>query len=475
MADSSGLENKRPRRGRSATKAGTSTSEPKTNAPEISSNSLLRLNDESLQKLFDHLDIESLCQMANVCKRFQPITQEAFSRRHREFVFKGRACKNSEFRRVLCKFGHLITSIDASQAYMADYNELLDASAIVKYCNNNLESVILQRATIDCDAFKPLFSRLKRIELFKCEFTGNKIDLFKNCPNLEIFSFHADFFGPDPLNFNYDRSIGFVVRKFPKLKCLGFDCNYVGFATFFDLLALNPHVKEIDIAAKSEDMFIQAIAEYSKNLESFAMHSGDSFPEEQTRKGFLKLSNLKKLQRLCIEAGDEIYGKLVGPLMDAFAKEKVPINYLDLSEFSIGPNDIKSILKLKTMKVLLLNNIEKAVTDADLVPLATQLPLLVHLQLDFGEKVKTPITVNGLVKMVKDGKQLKYLALVRVQNLKIDKKAFENILKAVQSRRNENKLTIDINTSSKKTTTFNVPEHVQQASSAHLKIRYSSE
>lgn len=161
--------------------------------------------------------------------------------------------------------------------------------------------------------------------------------------------------------------------------------------------------------------------------------------------------------------------------MDAFAKAKVPIERLELIDFLIGPKDIQSILKIKTMKIMVLNKIEKAVNDADLVPLATELPLLEFLQLDFGVKVKKPITVNGLAQMAEDGINLLTLVLAGVQNLKIDEKAFEDILKAVQNRHNQTKLTIYIYGSSKKTSSFDVPENIQQAASQHLKIKYSTQ
>ncbi|XP_031636623.1 uncharacterized protein LOC116349362 [Contarinia nasturtii] len=483
MADSSEPAEKRLRRGRSANKATkavvseeTSKSQPKTDAPKKeSSNSMLCLNDDCLQKLFEHLDINSLCQMANVCKRFRPITMQVFSHCHKKFVFKALRCKNSDFRRALCKFGHLMTSINASEANLGNYDERLDGNAIVKYCTNNLEELIVRQATIDCDAFKPLFSRLKCINLIECEFTGNKTDLFKSCPNLEILSFHADFLGSDMIDLGYDEllsSIDFVVRKFPKLKRLGFDCSYDAHLKLFNLLALNPQVKEIDVIANPEDVFIDGIVKNAKNLEVLKLRCSDSGPEVETRKGFLKLSKLKKLQKLYFEAGSEEYGKFFGPLMDAFAKEKVPIGQLEMFNFNIRPKDIKSILKLKTMKILSLNSIEKA-SDADLVPLATQLQLLEHLQLDF-TNVKAPITANGLVNMAADGNQLEYMALINVQNLKIDQKVFENILQAVQSRSNGKKLTIDIVGSYDKTTSFNVPGEIQRAANAHLIINYST-
>lgn len=156
----------------------------------------------------------------------------------------------------------------------------LDVSGIIKYCTENLETISLKSATINCDAFKPLFARLNGIQLFECKFTGNKTDLFKKCSNLETFSFHANFLDEGP-NHDYDVPIDFVVRKYPKLKVLGFDCNYTGSLTFFDLLKLNPHVKHIDIAAQTEDQFIDAAVKYTKNLESFAIHT---FEIEQIEK-----------------------------------------------------------------------------------------------------------------------------------------------------------------------------------------------
>lgn len=435
------------------------------------SNSMQCLTDECLQKLFEHLDVESLCQMADVCKRFRPITERAFSKCHKEFVFKGRPCKNSVFRRVLCKFGCLISSIDASEAHFAA-REKLDANAIVKCCGNSLEKLILQKTTIDSDVMKPLFAQLKYLDLAECEFTGSKNALFTNCPNLEFFGFEADLYGPDPLDFDSDRSIGFVVKKFPKLKSVYFDCSYTAFRSFFDLLALNPQVTTLDIIAPAQDIYIEAVVAYTKNVEELAIHPGfmSTTPEIQTRKVFLELSKLRKLQRLYIEAGAEIYEKLAAPLMDAFAMNNVPINHLNLCEFAIGSKAIKSIIKLKTMKLMSLNEVGN-VTDVDLVPMFTELPLLENVQLHFGVNAKTPITLDGLSKMVRHGKHLTYLALVGIKNLKIDQKAFDGLLKAAQSRGSEKKLKIDI-VGNKKTTTFDVPEDVQRAGNKHLKVSY---
>lgn len=478
MADSVEPVTKRPRQQLKDTHTSKSSAQstesiPKINSPaqQNPSTSLHFLTDDCLQKLFQRLDVENLCQMTNVCKRFKVIAERAFSECHKKFVFKGQSCRNSVLRRVLCKFGHLIASIDASEAYFAA-REKLDVSAIVKCCSNNLEKLILKDTTIDSDMVKPLFARLKHLDLAECEFTGNKNDLFTNCPNLEFFGFEPDMFG-DGLDLDRDRSIGFVVRQFPKLESVYFDCSYTAFWSFFALLEINPQLKTLEIVAPAEDIYIDAVVQYTKNVESLAIHPGfmSNTPEIQTRKVFLQLSKLKKLQHLYIEAGAEVYSKLAAPLIDAFAKNGVSIDHLNLCEFSISSKAIKGILKLKMMKVLSLNKVGH-VTDADLVPLFTELPMLENVQLYFGSKAKTPITLDGLGKMVMHGKHLKYLALVGIKNLKIDGlQAFDGLLKAAQSRGNEEKLKIDI-VGNKKTSCFNVPEDIQRAGKKHLKIVY---
>lgn len=454
-----------------ATRAKSSSSSENVPAQRIPSNSLLILTDECLKKLFERLDVASLCQMANVCKRFRPITEQAFSESRKEFVYKDKPFKNSVFRRVLCKFGHLITSIDVDSE---SGDEKADVNAIVKYCDvNKLEKLTLSETTINCDVVKPLFSRLKLLDLASCDFTGNRNDLFSNCPNLETFRFQAQFGSENPLNYHF--SIAFVVKKFPKLKSLAFDCSYTAFDALHHLLPLNPQLKELEIIAPAEDIYIQMVVQYAKNLESLAIHPGfwSTTSEIQTRKELLNLSKLKKLRKLYLTASDEIYAKSAAPLLDAFAKNKLPIDWLDLLEFSIDSKAIQSTLKLKAMKFLRLDAIGN-VTDADLVPLTKELPLLENIQLYFGAKAKTPITVNGLAKLVKSGKHLTYLALVDIKNLKIDKKAFDSLLKAAQSRGSEKKLEIDI-FGIKNTTSFNVPENVRRSGSQHLSIEYTAQ
>lgn len=424
--------------------------------------SLLRLNDECLRKLFVHLDVETLCEMANVCKRFRKIAEQIFAQEHKEFVIKGFDCKISTLRRVLCKFGHLMTSIDAFEAHFATHT--FDAAPIAKYCPTNLEKLSLQNAKIDCALFKPLFSRLKELNVNACDFNGNATDLFKSCSKLENMYFESN-----------EHSCNFVAQKYPKLARLIFDSNFCSATAFYALLPLNPQLKQLHIMTMADDTYISYAVEYTKNLERLKIQPGfmSSTPEIQTRKVFLQLAKLKKLKKLSLDAGYETYGKLLAPLIDAFVKGKVALDELDVGDFVIGSKEIKSITKLNTLEVLWLDTVEGA-TVQDLVSLTTNLPQLKNLRLYFRYRSSAPMTFDGLMKMVKAAKQLEYLILVGIRNLKIKQKEFAALLKAVQSRGAEKRLLIQI-IGCKSTTSFTVPETIQQACAKELKFVYAED
>ncbi|KAG4071590.1 hypothetical protein HA402_011744 [Bradysia odoriphaga] len=447
----------------------TSTVEPTSNQtddetlkkiPELDqSNSMYGLTDECLLDIFQHLTIGSLYQMANVCKRFRQIAGQVFARRHQEFTLKGN-WTNSLLRRALCKFGHVITSIDASEAY---FREQMDTNAIAKYCPTKLEKLTLRHATIDCAAFKPLFVRMKELVLDGCDFVGDKHNLFTDCKNLEFLYFDSN-----------EESCEFVAQKYPKLSALSFDPNFSSFGTFFKLLALVPQITDLQIMTMPQDIYISYVVQIVKNLERLAIEPGmmSSTPEIQTKQVFLQLAKLKQLKKLSLNAGWETYAKLVKPLADAFAKGNVALDSLHLTDFKIDSKDIKAICNLKTLEDISLDTIGNA-TSADLMSLF-ELPLLTNLILHFGHRstAAAAISADTLTKMIQSAKQIGELALVGVRNMKIGPKEYDALLKAtVESRNVGTKLTIQI-VGGNKTNSFNVPTNIQQTNIERLKIVY---
>lgn len=102
---------------------------------------------------------------------------------------------------------------------------------------------------------------------------------------------------------------------------------------------------------------------------------------------------------------------------------------------------------MKVMEKIILMAIEQ-INEAEVVALATELPALTTLHLYFDSKVEKPITIDGLTKIVENRKKLTYIALVDVQYLTIDQRAFENLQKVAENRRGENGEKLVVNQSS---------------------------
>lgn len=436
-----------------------STHQPESNpAPENAPpNSLLRLNEKCLTKLFKYLDAETFATMANTCKRFRITAEKVYPEMHKEFKFTG-LHGNSEMRRVIRKFGQFITSFDAGDAHFYGADSI-DVEAIVKYCRPNLRKLSLVQAKIKCNVIKPLFPQLTDLSFDMCDFVGDANDLFENCPNLEHL-----FFEPGTEN----DSCAFLVRNYSKMDGLAIDCAYPAYMIVYPMLKLNPQIKYLTLMALADDHFISHVVECTKNVERLRIrpHVMAKRPQGQTKGGLVQLAKLKKLTHFTMDVGYEEYAELIGPLADAFSKANVPLEKLDFCDVYIDSKDIKSINKLKTMKRLLLNEMRN-VKETDLISLTANLPLLVELQLYFGYGIDKVITVDGLVEMIKNAKHLGFLALMGIRNLRIDQEAFEKVLNAVQIQQEE--LTIHIN-GCKTTTSFNVPENIQKANAKRLVI-----
>lgn len=301
MSDESISKRLRRQSNRTNPQPGTSTSQQQpqsTHQPELNptpenapSNSLLRLDDKCLTKLFEFLDAETLCIMANTCKRFRVTAEKVFADKHKEYKFH-HIHGISGLRRVIRKFGQFITSLDANDATHLD-----DVDFIAQYCKN-LRKLSLVQAEIDCDAIKPLFPQLTDVSFDMCDLIGDADDLFENCPNLEHLFFEPGL-KPD--------SCRFLAQEFPKMNGLAIDCGYPAFMIIYPMLKLNPQMKYLTLMGLADDYFISIIAECTKNVERLRIrpHRMAKRPKEQTKNGLLKLAKLKKLTYLSMDVGYE--------------------------------------------------------------------------------------------------------------------------------------------------------------------------
>lgn len=414
---------------------------------------LLLLDDDCLLKVFEHLELKEFCSMADVCKRLRTITATAFHVKFQQLDFFEQ--NQLLFRRVMRKFGHLITSLNISKSILAPN----DVNAIKKY-GRNLDQLSMAMVKIDCDAFKPIFARLKCLCLENFTFIGNQSQLYSVCTELR--------------ELHIDASKYFDMPKcsFPKLNSLRFDCRYTWKRQhLWELLRLNPQIGRLHILALADDEVIENVVQYAKNVEELLIAPATTCkqPNRQTRQGLVNLANLKSLKKLSLEATNNDYSESVDVLADAFSNKKMAIEYLCFESFDIARLDLDNILKLKTLRHLVLGSFEEII-DKELILITKELPLLEKLRIDIEFSDLAVITTAGLIDMISFGKRLSYLGINGVRYIDIDQNTFKAL---VNVRENGGFLKIAI-IGCPKTTYFNVQQQVQFKNRFRLQIDYKA-
>lgn len=333
--------------------------------------SSIALNNDCIWEIFRYVDIETLCTMANVSKQFRAISEQIFQNRYKAKVIDTLSYRNgiSTFRRILCKFGPLILSLNVRHG---DYENAVNADEIAKYCQN-LQFLRLGYEKIDCAATEPLFTNLKGLMIDSCQFTGNVSQLFANCARLEyLFFFRCD------LKTNQN----VLVHHFPNLNILRLDGKEFSHATFAAFLAKNPKLRCFCVDMLPNDECITSIVDSTPNLEVLEFQGAwiMSEPKNHTKDGLLKLARLTKLRKLVLNTAYNAYTDSVTPLLDAFANAKICMEHLTLKGFKINAQTIQILAKLRAIKTLKLDFIEN-ITESDLMPLANELPSLKKLDI----------------------------------------------------------------------------------------------
>lgn len=413
-----------------------------------------KLNDICVRNILLNIDLDTLCCIANVCKRLRQLAELVFSEQYTPFRIRVCELDATTFRRVMCKFGHLIWSFEGVDGYGRN-----DVNAIAKF-GTHLECLILRSVTIRCDVDEPAFVHLKRLHVESCEFIGEIGDFFNHCPQLTHLYFKAKYFPT------------YVLSHFPKLngrKCLN-DRNHAYF-TFSGLVERTPLLKQLHIEVEPDDEHILAIVQWVPRLESLIIQPRNivPMPKNQTKKGFLHLAKLKRLKHLTIQTGHYPIAELTGPLIAAFSNANTPIEHLELRNFNVDTTTIKHLCHLNTITKLCLHQINQ-VHDRHFVSIASELSALTSLELFFNRYASfAQITVIGLINLIQNGHQLTNIKLWGIRNLEINQKVFEHLL-AVQNHGAEKELDIYIDCTCKSTVRVDIPQMLQLSYQHQLAI-----
>lgn len=403
--------------------------------------SLMKLNDDCLRVVLKHLDIRSLCQMANVCRRLRPLTSEIFHRHHKEIRIQG--CHDiCIIRRIIFKFGHLIATL-----YFSGSHKQIDLNTIIEYCKNVRELHIYD-ATIDCERAKNFFAQLTILTIKFCQFSGDLYDLLSSCTNLQNITYSPDFRSRAFYNLcnihlssdaNHNLYI-FMSVSFPSLREIAIRnvtlVSRFWSGTVFYFLRKNPLIEKF--TARVNDVNVVPKLIYASNLKSLYLME------------------------------DRIYRKIKPKWFCGVYREYI------YRKSWFHPHIIKEIPEIKQIESLYLGSNDMH-PESDFVTLVNGLPLLTRLELNFRyKKLKSPFGLSniGLKNVVETGKQLDYLGLFGVKRLRIDQEFFEILLETVKTSKRQKKLKIFI-TGCVRTTKFNVPKTILQASEKYLEIFYN--
>lgn len=424
-------------------------------------NSLMRLNDDCLRHVLNYLDEKDLCCFTDVCTRMRPIAVQAFRRRCKEKCVEHPDFDERIFRRIMYKFGHLIPSYHV-YGYLWQFPQE-HLRTLFKYCTS-LNHLALNHLKVDCNMLKFLFERLKGLHFSFCEF-DNASTLLTNNSNLEILR----------ISYPKESNIVFIANEFPNLVEFElFPCNLQYFASFQQFLTQNPQLRRLKISVFNARYF-RAIAERARNLEELEINC----EIEARTEDLLSFKRLTKLKKLVLSGPLLLMQAImVTDLITAFLRSNMALEHLDLGFCHINSTDIKTIVKLKTLKILHLYRID-CDSDHDLVSLVTDLPLIKKLWLLFkrksGNYVCRPTSVEVLKDIVNAGKHLDSIRLSNIRNFKIDLIDYEELLEAASNRLNQNKLTIEIQEcyvtyDDYATTTIDVPRTIQEMNKHQLEI-----
>ncbi|XP_055314995.1 uncharacterized protein LOC129575419 [Sitodiplosis mosellana] len=420
---------------------------------------LLDLNDDCLLTIFGNLKAIELCHVANVCKRFGPLAESAFRTTHKsdQFIrlrFDEGSCTKSELRRIICKFGHLVT-------YFFGTGRQLELNLLER--SNNLRKLWLDEVIIDCKIAKPIFQRVEHLQLFDCKFVGNRSDiskdLFEAYNNLELLMYSSmEGVRPYGLERNY------------KLATLLFRNCVPSLSSFIQFLRFNKQLLCLGIPGDITDKYVSGIIKYGKQLTHIFLFVKEGIVSAET---FERLGNLKNLRKLNIRSLYLCPSKSATTLIDGALRMNIPLSCLETHSFAIDSTALRSISKLETLVYLNLGG-RIYCSKTEFMSLLVSLPLLNEIILTFAypSPNNQDMSVIILITLIECGKQLNRIELIDVQKFRINEESYAKLLEVVKSSGRKERLSV-IFIGCKFTTSYEVSNAIQRNNQMYLKIDYS--
>lgn len=384
---------------------------------------LLTLNSDCLLKIFEHMKLNDVCNVAQTCTSLYNLAKYHFRLRYKHLDFaqlidEG-ALLTDDVKTLLRIFGDQIRSLNISRDLFTDAENAVSSKLLLlvnQYCRHIVKDLTLDGFDIDPNVIGSISSLFDGLE--SLSFTDCYMYDVNWCPsnNLKVLKLNAigaswlewwstDLSKLEELYLNdldiFEDSLNNLLNSTRVLKrCSIVKCYDISTEIFRCL----PAMKDL------EDF------EFQMNLRT---HN-----EERFRRNLMHLSSIKKLKSLKLNCNR----MSVLPLLQQFVQDGIGIEYLELADGIFDGDTAICIGQLKAVKVLRLNNMINFV-ESHISPMTKKL----HLLEEFHLKTDSKISQFRIKEILRESSSLTSLK-VDVLNFTLHVDTYKFILSIVKSR-----------------------------------------
>lgn len=402
--------------------------------------SLLTLNPDCLLKLFDYLDLVDLCSMAETCTSLFNYAKYHFRLKHKNFdfasMYNGDLLDVGNATQLLRIFGDQIRTLKVSRDFFKDNavhypntdtvsNQLL--RSVADYCQQIVKVLALDGINFApgmlVDHLSALCNSLEMLSLDQCtmyDVAWCNMQNLKVLKLTEVEGFEAYFWRV----------------KFNKLEVVELERLDIDVENLTNFIHSVPNIKRLSIVKCGYiTTAIFGAIKLLKNLEELEFQlNRPNRSEEVHQRDLMHLTELKKLKVLKLHCNK----KSVRQLIDGICEKKISLEQLELAHGLVDIATVEAITKLKTVKVLKLNNmIEFA--DYLMSPIAKKMNQLE----EFHIKTEANITQFRIKEIVRSANRLTCLK-IDANDFSLKTDTYNAILSVVKNRKDDIRLAVTL-------------------------------
>ncbi|XP_031626496.1 uncharacterized protein LOC116342858 [Contarinia nasturtii] len=395
---------------------------------------LTDLNDDCLLSILEHMNPVTLTTFAETSDRMNGLARYHFRLKYKCFDFISLIGVNNEVNYGMAKqlfkiFGDLMTSLNLARYLFANQNDNLsyDLLNLIKHHCCNLKTLKLEDIFIETQNMQKLnalFEPIETLVLDNCSFQQHNIGFgnMKHLKKLKMSEF----------NCSWKKTIG---RNFEELEQIEFDsCHGLLNEYLETFIKANQMLKSLTV---TECMYVtsnvfSAISSL-KQLEEFEFKSS-RLAENTIQTDLMHLAALKNLKVLNLDC----MKSSVAQLLQNLVKNSIQIEHLELANGTMNDDTLASINKMKTIKILKLNEIAE-LTENQVVGFTKELNQLEQLHI----KTNAKVTKYSLTAMVQNAVRL---SCIKIDSpaLHLDTYTYDMMLASIRKRDENIKLDLTI-------------------------------